>query len=87
MPPKAKKRTSRGKNAAEENLTQSASSMKCGGIFDNKRREMGGSNKMKATKASRDQPRRGMERLGASKIPHRKAREIQKRGMGEVYIN
>jgi hypothetical protein len=44
---------------------------------------MGGNNKMKAKRASSDQPRMGKVKLGDSKIPQRKAREIQNRGMNE----
>jgi hypothetical protein len=69
----------------EESLRFSARRVKLVGSRDDNRREMGGSNKMKISRASSDQPRRGRFRLGDSKIPDKKANEIQKRGMRRLY--
>jgi hypothetical protein len=47
-------------------------------------RYTGGASRIRATIVRSDQPRVEIERAGASKIPHRVAREIQNNGMREV---
>jgi hypothetical protein len=73
-------------NTREKRLTLSIRRVRREESRDDKRREIGRSNRTRAATASRDQPRRGKERLGAINIPHRKAREIQNRGMRGIYI-
>jgi len=70
-----------GNRAGEESLSDSANVVRRGGSRDNNRRDMGGRKSRRANSASSDQPRIGRGKLDDSKMPQRKARQIQKRGM------
>jgi len=85
--PIEKNRMTNGKNVGEGSLRFLLSWMRPGGSRDDKRPEIGGRKRMMATRATRDQPRSGKDKLDASRMPHRKARESQSKGMNGVYIS